>query len=256
MKRTILLLLVAVSLIMLSCSGKEEDYKDKTPPANPTMRPHLGDTGDPVVSYLGQDYIINEENNGIDTVPDEDWLRIMWEPFIDTDLSHVKVYRFDQINAEPVLVDSIQASAQYYLDSSNDLNPGIWYSYFIDLVDFSGNVATSDTVSYALLSKSIPFSPPNGSTITSTEGVFQWYTSGVASKYRLLLMDELGNYVGHQDLDVATEENPLQITMPNNLIQQYSGRSLRWRVDAFEVDGNMNMQTMGSESNEMIVHIQ
>ena len=68
-------------------------------------------------------------------------------------------------------------------------------------------------------------------------------------------MDEDGNYVGHQDLYVATEDNPLHVVMPNTTLDDYIGRSLRWRVDAFDWDAEMG-QYKGSESHEYIVNIQ
>lgn len=240
---------MAVLLLgLFACAGNEDNNEDTTPPTPPTLRPHLGDTGDPRVFYLGQWYTIDDENNGIDAVPDEDWIRIMWEPFIDTDLSHVKIFRYSY-GVEPVLVDSISATRQFYQDASPSLVEGVMYSYFIDLVDTSGNAARSDTVSYALLGKCMPSSPENGATITPTQASFTWYTNGTASSYRLVLMDENGVYIGSQNLPLATEENPISLTMPNNLFQ--SGHTLRWRVDSFETDPNM-----GSESREYIVHVQ
>lgn len=252
MLRFPLIILLVLLLGLFACVGNEGDDKDTTPPANPVLRPHLGDTGDAQVNYLGQMYTLDDENNGIDTVPDEDWIRIMWEPFIDNDLSHVYIFRYEY-GVEPVLVDSISATRQFYLDSSPQLIENVWYSYFIDLVDTSGNAARSDTVSYALLGKCMPFSPENGATITPTQATFRWYTNGTAERYRLVLMDENGVYKAHEDLPLATEENPLSITMPNNLFQ--SGKTMRWRVDSFYRDEAMRMD-MGSESREYIVNIQ
>jgi hypothetical protein len=43
--------------------------------------------------------------------------------------------------------------------------------------------------------------------------------------------------------------------MPINYATQYSGQTLRWRVDSFDWDEEMQAY-MGSESYERIVHIQ
>jgi hypothetical protein len=255
MKHLDILALLLAILLLISCAGTEENEKDKIPPYPPSLVPHLGDTGDPPAQYNGHTVILNEDNNGIDTVPDGDWIRLLWDPFIDTDLSHIKIYRYDQFNTNPVMIDSISANATQYLDSQTQLTPGVWYSYYIDLVDFSGNYATSDTVSYSILSKCVLLSPDNNALISPISATFQWNRSGFASTYRLLLFDEDYNYVWHQDLVVANEEDPLSITIPVNLASQYSGQSLRWRVDSLEWNEDMQMY-QGSESLERIVWVQ
>ncbi len=255
MRYPLLVMLLASLIILSACLGRDENEKDKIPPVEPVMVPHLGDTGDQPVVYNGQPVQLNDENNGIDTVPDGDWIRISWDPFVDNDLSHVKIWRYDDFNTEPVQIDSIPSSASYYLDTDNQLTERVWYSYYIDLVDSSGNSSRSDTVSYALLSKSILLTPENNATISPVGAEFKWNRSGYASMYRLILFDENYNYVWHHDLVVALEVDPLSVTLPVNLAQQYSGQSLRWRVDSFDMDQQMQMN-MGSESNERVVYIQ
>lgn len=259
MKKLLLILMLAVILLLCACAGTDDDDVDITPPIPPVLTPHHGDTGDPPVVYEGQTIYINDDNNGIDTVPDGDWIRVSWEPFKDTDLSHVKIWRYNNFATEPVLIDSISATHDYYLDTDSQLTERVWYSYFIDLVDLAGNESRSDTVSYALLSKSLLLSPANGATIAPQsnplDARFSWNRSGMAGKFRLLLMDENYNYVWHQDLYVALEADPLFIQIPINLASQYSGQTLRWRVDSFDWDQEMQAY-MGSESFERIVHIQ
>ncbi|MDZ4183028.1 MAG: hypothetical protein U1B83_09140, partial [Candidatus Cloacimonadaceae bacterium] len=87
MKYALYLVLLLTMIGLLSCAGEDDPDKDKIPPYPPTLIPHLGDTGDPPVFYEGQWIVLNDENNGIDTVPDGNWIRIPWIPFIDTDLS-------------------------------------------------------------------------------------------------------------------------------------------------------------------------
>ncbi len=255
MHRIILLGLIIATLLVSACSGQDENDKDKVPPIPPVLTPHLGDTGDQPVVYQGQPIQINDENNGIDTVPDGDWIRVSWNPFLDNDLSHVKVYRYDEFDPEPIQIDSIPSSATYYLDTDTQLTERVWYSYFIDLVDSSGNVSRSDTISYGLLSKSIPLTPENNATISPVGAEFKWNRSGFASKFRLIVFDENYNYVWHHDLMVALEIDPLTVTLPVNLATQYSGQSLRWRIDSFDWDEGMQMY-LGSESAERVVHIQ
>ncbi|MDP2172782.1 MAG: hypothetical protein Q8M98_04980 [Candidatus Cloacimonadaceae bacterium] len=251
MKYALYLVMIMLLIGLLSCSGEDNPDKDKIPPFPPTLIPHLGDTGDPPV----QGIVFNDENNGIDTVPDGNWIRVLWKPFIDTDLSHVKIFRYNQFNTTPVLIDSIPSYNNFYVDSRTQLNERVRYSYFIDLVDVSGNVARSDTVSYALLGKSILLTPGNNATISPVGATFMWNRSGFASSFRLLILNENDGYVYHQDLVVSTEEDPLFLTFPTNLAQEYSGQSLRWRIDSFDWDEEMQM-FMGSESIERIVHIQ
>lgn len=246
------LLLISMLLLgLLGCSGEDNPDQDKIPPVAPVLVPHLGDVGD---NFTGG-YALTEENNGIDAVPDGNWMRILWEPFVDTDLSHVKIYRFDELDTEPVLIDSIMANRYSYLDSKQQLQERVIYSYFIDLVDTSGNSARSDTVSYGLLAKSLLISPENNATVVPGQITFSFNRSGYVSKCRVVVMDEDYEYVWHQELSISTEEDPLYIVFPVNLANQYRGRSLRWRVDTFDWSEELQGY-LGSESSERVMHIQ
>jgi len=259
--KKIMKLSVAVAVLMMmlltSCAGEDETDKDTDPPFPATLIPHLGDTGDPPTDYYNtpQPVVLSEENNGIDAVPDGDWIRLTWLPFIDTDLSHMNIWRYDEYNPEPVLVDTKPTNIEQFLDSNSSLQIGTRYSYYIDLVDFSGNSSTSDTVSYALLSKVILVAPANNTTVTPGNINFTWNRSGFASKFRAMVFDENHNYIWHQDLVVSFEEDPLSISFPVNTAQEYSGRSLFWRIDSFETDDELGIY-IGSESYEWIMHIQ
>ena len=248
------MLSVLMIMALIGCAGEDSLGKDKVPPTAPTLIPHLGDTGDPAVSYNGQSVYLNDENNGIDTVPDGDWIKISWMPFIDNDLSHLKIFRYDEFNTESVLIDSISSSNTQYVDNSS-LTVQTRYSYFIELVDFTGNSTLSDTVSYALLSKVNLVSPEAGSTVQANNVTFQWYRSGFASKYRVIVFNQNYEYVWHQDLDVAFEEDLLSMRFPVNLGQDYVGQTMRWRVDALEMDNELGVY-IGSESYERTMHVQ
>lgn len=248
------LALLSLVLFIFSCSGTDKPEEDTTPPFPPTMIPHLGDTGDPPTNYYGQQTILTDDNNGIDTVPDGNWVRISWKPFLDQDLNLVRIWRFDEFNTTPVQIDSIAPNQSYYLDSKQQLPERIWYSYFIDIVDFAGNSARSDTVSYALLAKPVLLDPPNGATISPIGARVYWNSSGFASSYRLVLFDSNHNYVWHQDLFTALEDE-LFIDIPVNLLMQYSGQGMYWRIDSFDWDEE-RQQYMGAESLERIFYVQ
>ncbi len=255
MKTILTITLIIAALITMGCAGKDKNPVDKTPPIPPVLIPHLKDTGDPPVIYNGQLIIINDENNGIDTVPDGDWIRIMWQAFVDTDLSIIRVYRFDEMNADPVLIDSIPASRISYVDNRAALRYRVKYSYFIDLVDLAGNSSRSDTVSYAILPKPILVSPDNFAQVSPTNVVFQWNQTGATGFYRALVLDNNREYVWHGDFYQSTEQDPLEIRFPVNLATEYSGQSLYWRIDSFEYDFETDM-FIGGESIERVLFIQ
>jgi len=246
--------ILVLTVLLISCSGTDKPEEDTTPPFPPTMIPHLGDVGDPPTNYYGQSAIITDDNNGIDAVADGNWIRIAWRPFIDEDLNLVRIWRFDEFNTTPVQIDSIAPTNDYYLDSRDQLPERIWYSYFIDIVDFAGNTARSDTVSYALLAKPVLLDPPNGATISPVGARVYWNSSGFASIYRLVLFDSNHNYLWHQDLPTAMEEQ-LFMDIPVNLLSGHSGEGIYWRIDSFDWDEE-RQQYLGAESLERIFYIQ
>ncbi|HNX37601.1 MAG TPA: hypothetical protein PL124_04515 [Candidatus Cloacimonadota bacterium] len=255
MKQLIYLLVILTALGLFACAGEDNPDVDTTPPVNPTLIPHLGDWGDPPVWYDSTLVVLNESTNGLDTVPEGNWIRLTWKPFIDTDLSHIKIYRFDEVNTNPVLIDSIMSNSTEYLDSKTQLEERTIYSYFIDLVDAAGNEARSDTVSYGLLSKCILTGPDNNASVIPGHITFSWDVSGTVSKCRVIVMDENYNYIWHNDWVSAFPEDPEEMVFPVNLAQQHSGQTLRWRVDA--LDWSETLQDyMGSESQERVFHIQ
>lgn len=251
MRKSLIFISLLGLALLFSCSGTDKHDVDTTPPYPPTMIPHLGDPGDAPTTYYGQPTVLTDENNGIDTVPEGDWIRISWKPFLDEDLNLIRVWRFDELNQTPVKLDSLPPNKKEYLDSSL-LTERLWYSYFIDIVDFAGNYSTSDTVSYAILPKPMLLDPPNNGTVSRTQAVARWSNSGFATSFRFMLFDSNHNYKWHQDYFTALEDQ-LFVTIPVTEIQ--SGQSYYWRVDAFDWDEE-RQQYLGAESMERVFHVQ
>ncbi len=247
-------LLTVCSLVLFACSGKDKLTIDKIPPIRPILIPHLGDWGDGPVEYNGQTVYLTDENNGIDALPDGNWIRVSWEHFLDTDLDYVKIYRFDEFNPTPVLIDSISSNNEYYSDSRSQLSTHTRFYYFIEVVDNSGNSAISDTVSYCLLSKQIPIAPANGSLANPSNITFEWQKSGEIDKFRILVLDEDRFYLWHRDIPVATEGDFFDTQLPANLLQNYTGDFIYWRIDAFRWDSELEFY-IGSESYEQIIYL-
>ena len=259
MKAIYTLFACVLLLGLLSCSGDDPTDKDTTAPSTPHLIAHLGDTGDDPVIIDNQQVFLNDEINGIDAVPDGDWIKIPWKPFIDTDLSHVKVYRYTQTEPSPVLVGTVPALDEYYLDQS-DLTVRTWYSYFIELYDASGNFSVSDTVSYAILDKCNLYTPSNGDVVSPNNLMLYWNRGDSdTSQFRVLVWtvddnDNLDLILSH-NYNLGQENDPLWIQFPIMTPPLASGTKLRWRVDALDWDDE-NQKFMGSESEERTFFIQ
>jgi hypothetical protein len=254
MKYYIIVLLIAI-VFLLSCSGKDKITIDKIKPHSPKLIPHLGDLGDGYMFNDSQYPILDDDNNGIDAVPDGNGIRISWEHFLDSDLDFYKVYRFDENNIMPVLIDTRSVDDNdYYIDNSNDVITHIKYSYTIEVFDKAGNSTLSDTVSYKLLDKPIFSEPVNNAVMNPNGIVFKWNASGFVSKYRLLLFNDNHEYLWKYDMDVAFEGDSFEVTGPSNLSQLNPGSSIFWRVDAFEWDSDLGF-FIGSESYERKINL-
>lgn len=255
MKISLLLIGLVLFFGIMSCSGDDPIDSDTTAPTTPQLIAHLGDPGDPPVLINGSWVYWDDDNNGIDTVPNGDYIKIPWKPFVDTDLSHVKVYRYSEANPEPVLVGRVPAVDDYYLDQST-LVERDWYSYFIELYDSSGNFSVSDTVSFALLAKSNLYTPENGAVVSPIGLKLKWNRGdSYAGKFRVLVWNEDNQLIHTFDFDLATEEDPLEVPFPVMSPPLTSGQVLRWRVDSFDWDSEHNAY-MGSESEERTFTIQ
>lgn len=259
MKKIRLLLVLLALLLLWGCSGDDDKDKDKTPPTTPVMIPHLGDTGDPRIMINDAWVEISDDNNGIDTVPEGQWIRLAWEPFIDNDLSHLKIYRFSDLEPDAGEIAEIPANSISYLDKG-PLVERSWYSYYIELFDASGNSSVSDTVSYAILTKPNLISPANGASVSTSGLYLEWDAADDGSGfYRVLVWDEELELLWYYDVNVeiVDEEDDMQIIKcPFPVMSPViaSGSTLRWRVDYFDWDEEHQMY-MGSESNERIFHV-
>jgi len=248
-------LALAFCLISIaSCSGEDEDNIDTRPPTTPKMVPHYGDVGDQPVQIGEHMVVLPDDNNGIDTVQEGQWIDLRWDPFIDNDLSHMKIYRFSDVDPDVVELAQITSDTHSYLDQG-PLVERIWYSYFIELFDSSGNSAISDTVSYALLAKSNLLSPAHGEIVNPDSLKFYWYKADDRSGfYRVLVWNEENELIWYNDLYVTVEEDVLQMTFPILSPPIPSGSTLRWRVDYFDWAEDHQMY-MGSESNERVFYV-
>jgi len=261
--RYMILITLCCMTILLACSGKDKITVDKIRPIPPILVPHKGDLGD--ISIVNGAPVMqwNDENNGIDAVPDGDWLRVSWEHLLDSDLDFIKIYRFDEFDPIPVIIDTMQynQAQDFYLDSKSSLLTNRRYSYFIELVDNAGNTSLSDTVSYSLLSKQILSNPAADSTSGSPNVKFKWRKSGIVSWFRLILFKPQQNtndereYLWHTDVQATTTEGDVfEATAPVGLLQDYMGQYVIWRVDAFEWDSELQI-FIGSESNERTLYL-
>lgn len=246
-----LLFLILIAVALTACTGDETTEVDKSAPWKPDLIHHLGDTGDldPVTyTYETPDGVVqntipsgelSDENNGIDTVPSGNWIRLQWAPFVNNDIAFLRVYRYRQGQDEPTLVDSVRDEGQLsYVDQTlNQTNISQEWFYYIDLYDESGNHTKSDTVSYMTVPKVLLSSPIEGAVLDSSDDLeFQWQilqTSSV-SMYRVLLMQDEGGEdaarLWHYD---ETDTDPQEIY----LSKSYTGPVLPpgdylWRVDA------------------------
>ena len=250
MKHIIWILLVA--LLLFSCSGEDEPAKDNTPPTRPILIPHRGDSqyGAIYTDDNGNNIDLTEENNGIDTVPEGNWIRISWKPFQDNDLSHFKVFRFSGFEPEPIEIANRPANEDHYLDQG-PLEVERWYSYFIELFDISGNSTISDTVFYAILHKTQPMSPADNAYINPDGLRFQWTRADDGTGfYRVLLWNQDNSLIWSEDMyPTAEDDDLLEIQLPILNPPITIGSTLRWRVDYFDWDADKQMY-MGSESIE------
>lgn len=241
-----------IVLVIAGCAADSPSETDTTPPSQPHMIPHLGDTGDMVSNTVVNYYNTNDpelENNGIDAVADNNWIQLQWNVLLDDDVDYISIHRFNLGDYQAYLqylannneeyefatkIDSIASPTQTrYVDHFSDLAGStvsqMWF-YYIKAVDVAGNWTNSDTVCYKLTVKPIPIQPASYAIMDNLQDVtFQWNldSSGTITGYRLLLFDQYHNLLWNY--------TPLDLEDP---IKAYDGPAYNeetyiWRIDAF-----------------------
>ena len=235
MKQLVFFALFIPIIFLIGCAGKDSMGDDHTPPAKANLINHLGDAGDSI-TVNGQLIYLTDNNNGMDAVTDDNWMKITWEPLIDTDVRTVRVYRYQNgMDTEPTLIDSVDSDITQYIDKYNIASdaPALntdWY-YYLQVVDNSGNSTFSDTVHYQLLDKPILESPTANQQITSSNNlVFRWDYPTQCEKFRVMLFNISNQIIWYKD------EHPVTA---NDFYLNYTGGALPigqyyWRVDAFD----------------------
>jgi hypothetical protein len=259
--------------LLYACTGDEHHSVDTVPPLQPSMIPHEGDLGDGQIDYTietpdgFQNVIVvaSDENNGIDAVPDANWMRLQWwSPLPDDDIDYLNIWRFRQAGdgiVDLTMVDSVRYDysnpPDTYLDQSlgNGSASAVgntWY-YYIEAVDQAGNRTASDTVGYHLVEKAILMEPGADQTIANGSNVvFTWLPlmSDSVSRYRVILFNASMDLLWSLDVnDTDPETNYLQAAYENdNGTGTLTPGQYYWRVDVFTSETD---PPGGSESMEI-----
>lgn len=242
--KTYIKILLIIIILASSCAKEGPEEVDTIPPTKPHLIPHLGDPGDDTVSVF-----LTDENNGIDAMPGENWIRIMWNYLPDDDLHHIFVKRHNNEDTTTTIADTIYTDVydtsfvDKFLERDYDsATPKMWY-YYIEVVDEAGNSTISDTVNYKLLECLLLSEPAPGDTFITTDPtdslVFRWMDIDAPYDIRVLLFDESGNMQWYKDSPSLIGSGDCIFDgslMPGKYF---------WRVDAFDVE-----KPSGSESEE------
>ncbi|MCB5230823.1 MAG: hypothetical protein WCX83_06165 [Candidatus Cloacimonas sp.] len=250
-----MLVLTALAILLVSCAGKEVIGIDTTPPEKTILVPHKGDTGD-LIRVDG--VLLNDENNGIDAVPDNDWIRLEWKPIFDPDVDYLKLFRFGDYS-ELAQVDSLSRSQwmrNEYIDKKLHLEGAVGqeWSYYVETYDQFGNFAVSDTVSYKLIEKTQLVSPPNNHQASIKEPiVFEWMRTEDALHHRVIVFDSDYHYMWHEDYYIVEDSDyTLEYTGPD--LTGYD--MIIWRVDSFgDLEDPLGVSLSGSESRERVIYL-
>ncbi|RJP81446.1 MAG: hypothetical protein C4524_01795 [Candidatus Zixiibacteriota bacterium] len=147
--------LMMLAALALSGCGREEIAADLDPPAAPHFVPRSADTA-----------LVEQ---GVDAVPEGDWIHLVWEPGPEPDLEGYRLYRRavdDTADIEMHLIADLplaelpDLNQPGYLDNDPALAPhsqtGITggFRYFIGAYDEAGNESgLTDSIYYRLLPK-------------------------------------------------------------------------------------------------------
>jgi len=250
-----------ILFIIGACAGEDTLGTDTTPPDKPDLIEHLNDTGDIDIfgDTLNYYNISGNEMNGIDALPEGDWIRIQWEHPLDNDLDYAQIFRFSLQDFIITKIDSISFPHQdEYIDKYGSLIGKDWF-YFIKMFDTSGNFSVSDTVCYNLLNKPILLEPPDNNEPMPLDSLyFKWWDDPNVINFRLLLFDA--------DYNIIWQYEPTGQPNAGSAYEiEYDGPSIQpqqilWRVDAFgytmthEVGDKLYKIFSGSESEERILN--
>lgn len=252
--RNIFILTIIISFLLIilgGCTGKEVFSSDDREPDRPSLIPHLGSIGDGV--------FFSEDNNGIDTVPDGNWLRIQWDRIDDPDLDYMKIYRFGEYS--PVtLVDSLSRSRvqrnEYLDDSLHRFDPvGQKWSYFTELFITNGNYSVSDTVDYVLMEKPFLLAPDNYEQVEHNSLLFEWLPTDDTIHYRLLVLGPNREYIWHEDYYVI-EDSDFTLDYAGPDLSEYVGETIIWRVDTYgDINNEIGIPISRAKSLERYVEL-
>jgi hypothetical protein len=147
-------ILIVFCLGLAGC-GTEQVASDQTPPGTPQFVPRTADT------------VLVEQ--GIDAVPEGDFIGFSWWAVTDEDLAGYRIYRMRedsvtvlpaQLIADKPIQDLIGLPLPYYLDTDSVLAPdpftglSLGFYYWVSAYDESGNESVfSDPAYYKLMPK-------------------------------------------------------------------------------------------------------
>ena len=219
----------------------------------------LGSDGDtmlpdpPVV--LPSSECTSPDEQGIDAVPEWDWIRLEWWVGSEEDLAGYEIYRRREGEVVDSLIvvlpiEEIPGDVAFYVDEGVDLH--VRYFYTIKAFDEADNVSTvSDTLTYMLLSKLRPDQPHGDIVERTPEFVFQWGDDPLPIiHYVVKVTDVMGIYLWVSDLIIAQEHENL-VRIVYNVDGRAKSDSLEPGVYRWRVDGVGSEEYSGSESHWM-----
>ena len=199
--------------------GKEKVALDLTPPETPQFVARSADTA-----------LVEQ---GIDAVPEGDYIKIVWQAVYDEDMGGYRIYRQreDSILTLPRLIADLPIqelggqATPTYLDMADsilapDLNSGLslGFYYWVSAYDQAGNEsALSSPVYYKLIPKAEPNNPaPPGDSLVMTWGYSQ--SQGFQTAYFVIRLFT-GTENGWVPFWMATHElfNQWQVVYPQSL---------------------------------------
>jgi len=219
-----IVLLTIALLAWIGCTDKSTPT-DTTPP------------GKPALLAAPPDSAWNEM--GIDAIPGEDWIELVWFRGSESDLRGYQIYR----STPPSEILTLLATKilgrdecdTVYQDSTVEI--GLRYKYQITAFDQAGNEsATSDTVDYMLILKPSPenLTSPRGE-IQVRRPVFSWISTGESLENHLRVYDVL------EDRTVWVSSGHDPFSSPHSVLYNDDGRATEsllipsheywWRVD-------------------------